>query len=192
MGKLKNFKSKTKLGDKYNDLTVVGVPFLKQVGSISRYFAEVQCQCGFKFTTDCTGLRNGGTNKCKNCSFKARSIRNTVPQIEQIFRRLVLDRSIKKGLGHVSITAQDYFRIASQNCYYCGDPPKEIREFKDRKYVNTEKICLSGLDRIDSKKGYHLDNVVPCCTSCNYAKHKLSQEDFLNKIVKIYKNRILK
>lgn len=192
MRKLKNFKSKTRIGDKHGKLTVIDEPYSTDHLKNNHFYCKVKCECGTIFTTKCTRLRNNNTFQCKNCGFKDRSIRNTVPQIEQIFRRLVLDRSVKKNLGFVSITAQDYFRITSQNCYYCGDPPKEVREFKNRKYVNTEKIVLNGMDRVDSNKGYHLDNIVSCCTSCNYAKHKLSQKEFLDKISKIYKNRILK
>lgn len=56
------------------------------------------------------------------------------------------------------------------------------------KYNNTEPLYLNGIDRVDSNKGYHIDNCVPCCTSCNYAKHKLSQKEFYDKIKKIYHN----
>ena len=49
----------------------------------------------------------------------------------------------------------------------------------------------NGIDRIDSSKGYSVDNCVPCCAKCNYAKHDLSIDDFKNHIEKIYKHLFL-
>lgn len=46
-------------------------------------------------------------------------------------------------------------RFLDQPCYYCGHP------------LNETGI---GLDRLDSDRGYVLDNVVPCCGTCNMAK----------------------
>lgn len=46
------------------------------------------------------------------------------------------------------------------------------------------------MDRVDSKKGYLINNVVACCWNCNKAKASLSQEDFLRLIENIYNNRI--
>ena len=40
-------------------------------------------------------------------------------------------------------------------------------------------IATIGLDRIDSSKGYSIDNVVPCCQACNVAKLRMSPEDYL-------------
>lgn len=54
-----------------------------------------------------------------------------------------------------------------------------------------KKLCLycgdvsTGIDRIDSKIGYSISNMVPCCDFCNYAKHKLTVLDFTNHINKI-------
>jgi hypothetical protein len=50
----------------------------------------------------------------------------------------------------------------------------------------------SGIDRLDSTKGYLFGNVVPCCYSCNIMKSILSVEDFFNQLKKIYKFYVLK
>lgn len=52
--------------------------------------------------------------------------------------------------------------LIKRNCYYCG-------------------LEGGGIDRVDSAKPYSEDNCRPCCTSCNYAKHTLSLELFLEK-----------
>lgn len=37
---------------------------------------------------------------------------------------------------------------------------------------------LNGIDRVDSTQGYTLENSVPCCRWCNYAKRHEPVEDF--------------
>lgn len=59
---------------------------------------------------------------------------------------------------------KDFFKQHFQNnCHYCGD-----------------KINKIGFDRIDSNKGYSLDNVVDCCEQCNRMKWILPQKEFID------------
>lgn len=52
----------------------------------------------------------------------------------------------------------DEFHRKRGPCFYCsGDPPE----------------TGAGLDRIDNSKGYTFDNVIPCCTNCNYLRSDL-------------------
>lgn len=53
-------------------------------------------------------------------------------------------------------------------CYYCGDKTNGI-----------------GIDRLDNKIGYEMDNLVPCCYRCNIMKHISSKDEFLSHIKKI-------
>jgi len=63
------------------------------------------------------------------------------------------------------ITEDDYNRITSQGCTYCG-------------LMNTKYI---GLDRIDSSKGYTKENLTGACVSCNFVKRKYDLSTFLKK-----------
>ena len=45
---------------------------------------------------------------------------------------------------------------------------------------------------MDNEKGYTFDNVVPCCSICNYAKKSMSKEQFLQWIKRIYINQYRK
>lgn len=54
--------------------------------------------------------------------------------------------------------------ISSNKCHYCSGPLPETKV---------------GLDRLDNYKGYHLDNVVPCCRYCNQMKSNIyTYEEF--------------
>jgi hypothetical protein len=63
--------------------------------------------------------------------------------------------------------AQGLFTTA---CSYCGAVPSPF----------------TGIDRIDSMKGYVKENCAPCCGYCNFMKGTLSREDFLARIERIH------
>ena len=58
-------------------------------------------------------------------------------------------------------------------CSYCG--------------TNIETV---GIDRVNNTKGYIFDNCVPCCEPCNRAKLKMTLEEFLDWIVRVYSHSI--
>jgi len=63
----------------------------------------------------------------------------------------------------------------TQPCHYCGDMPNGK---------------LNGIDRQDSSVGYTIENIVPCCPTCNYAKLEMSPEEFIwhcNKVAQFNK-----
>ena len=71
----------------------------------------------------------------------------------------------------------DYYRLVQANCAYCDSKPSNGREFK-----------WNGLDRINSAKGYSLDNVLTSCRFCNSLKGSMKSEtwfDFLNAVKKL-------
>lgn len=187
---MKNHRIKElKVGDKFGELTVISADYIYAKIKARRISYKVACTCGGEFYAVATKLRTGVITSCKDCSFKHReTTRDQVTQIEQLFTRYILNRVIGKDI-EVSINPEQYGQLAMQDCYYCGEPPRSVDRFLSRKYVNTEPICINGIDRLDSNKGYELGNCVPCCVSCNYAKHKLSQHDFYAKVIKIY-NRL--
>lgn len=60
----------------------------------------------------------------------------------------------RRGL-ETDLTEIQFLALRAQDCNYCqGALP----------------VSGCGLDRIDNKKGYLVDNVLPCCAACNKAK----------------------
>lgn len=100
------------------------------------------------------------------------------------------------------LSFEDCLILFKQNCYYCGDYPVErqtihpsdIKNNKNKfKSKNKDKFVLiaNGIDRIDSSKGYTIENCQPCCEQCNRMKLDYTQEEFINKVNKIYKNFLI-
>ena len=67
-----------------------------------------------------------------------------------------------------NITFEEFMSFWQQPCSYCGDEIKTI-----------------GVDRINSSTGYDLDNLVPCCSRCNWMKSDLSTDAFIEHCKKI-------
>lgn len=84
-----------------------------------------------------------------------------------------LKASAKQRNIPIRLMAYEYESLLSQGCHYCGTS-----------LVSQNGTCL---DRLDSNKGYTLQNVVPCCGICNRAKGVLSFDEFVSWIEKAYK-----
>ena len=91
------------------------------------------------------------------------------------YRYYYFKKQAQKTHRKVEISLQCFTLLTRSGCYYCGT-----------KVVSTG----SGLDRIDSNKGYLIDNVVTCCHPCNWMKRNLSVKDFLAHIRRIISHGI--
>lgn len=81
--------------------------------------------------------------------------------------RMLRSSASAKNL-ELSLTKDEALALISGTCIYCG--------------VN-EPI---GIDRVDSLKGYTIENSVSCCSTCNYMKRRMTVKDFLSHIQRIY------
>ena len=94
-----------------------------------------------------------------------------------------------------ALTKEEFLSIASKNCHYCGEPPKErtystsfrrdTKTLGERRTVQVVKFTSNGVDRIDSSEGYRVDNCVPCCSDCNWAKRTRTPEEFVSHSMKV-------
>lgn len=84
-----------------------------------------------------------------------------------------------------NLTLEDFIKISTGNCIYCGQHAT-IQSRKQSGCKNSLSDYFNGIDRIDSSKGYSVDNCVPCCSYCNMMKMHYSKEDFLKQVEKIY------
>lgn len=98
------------------------------------------------------------------------------------------------------ITFDNFVELSQQDCFHCGSNVKisgmTQKRFADKRHngkkIKTDIINASfqyhGLDRIDNNRGHTLDNVVPCCWSCNNLRGNRNINDFLNHISRIVEN----
>ena len=67
-----------------------------------------------------------------------------------------------------TITKEDYENIIHKDCFLCGKQNNENH--------------INGIDRMDSNKGYVLDNINACCSECNFMKRDYNYNIFISKL----------
>lgn len=71
----------------------------------------------------------------------------------------------KRGIAY-ELTPDETQQIINSKCFYCNHKPPDCQ--------------LNGIDRLDSKRQYELDNCVACCSMCNYMKACYDPLVFIN------------
>lgn len=77
------------------------------------------------------------------------------------YRAGAVNRSLEFEIDSLTFNSLKF-----QPCYLCGIVPVDGKE--------------NGIDRIDNKQGYLVENCAPCCGTCNFMKWAFDLEDFKN------------
>lgn len=176
-GCLRNFDL---VGQKFNKLTAI-----EKINKDGRNYYRCKCDCGNESTVSTSKLRKKQTKSCGKCIRKGKPQPKLRKQPGESLRNNTYlqykNRASRKELDF-TLSKDTVFRLFSMNCHYCGSPPSNVAKGK-RHYG---KFTYSGIDRIDSSKGYIEENVVACCKTCNYTKHTMGYEEFKDWIKKVY------
>lgn len=71
-----------------------------------------------------------------------------------------------------TLTFEQFMIFWQKQCYYCNC-----------------KIDTIGIDRLDSTKGYTLENIVPCCAEHNRMKLNFSLDEFILNCKKVIEHQ---
>lgn len=166
-------------GKVFGKLTVID---FSHVDKHSRAFWNCICECG-ELTKNATATLNcGNATQCFKCGRKFKEQGHAgLSKIIKEYQYGARDRGLCWEL-----TRDDVAFITKQNCTYCGCEPSRV--MKTDSLTDHGHYVYNGIDRVDSTKGYIIDNVVACCTKCNWMKSNLSINDFKEHIMKIYNN----
>jgi len=151
-----------------------------------------QCECGNTTIVNGNSLRKGNTKSCGCLQRERISESRALPKGIAVFNKLLLTMKINANKGGLEWDLSDerVKELISQPCHYCGALPSSHKSYLTRK-LNGD-FPSNGLDRVDNEKGYAEDNVVPCCSICNYAKSSMAISKFKKQIKDIYNYFILK
>lgn len=153
------------LGQTFGELTVTEL-----LGRAGKYHHRVKvlCSCGTEKTALLADLRAGRT---KTCRMPGKHLSKVGAAFQAIYRDSYKFRAKQKGLTF-ELTEEQFLELSQRNCHYCGAEPSGTSKSRYDIFI------YNGLDRKDSKLGYTLVNVVPCCSICNHAKHTMSYDTF--------------
>jgi hypothetical protein len=140
---------------------------------------EIQfvCRC-----MDCGNERDYRVSSLKRKSAGGCCLRYNARKKDTALRDLYIHtKCIARNKGRIfDLSLEDFKKITSEPCFYTGRYPNN--QWK----TNYDSYTYNGLDRVDNKKGYTIENVVPCCKEANRAKSTLSLEEFKNLINDLY------
>jgi len=167
-----------RIGERYGRLVI-----LDKVGRAKNGSPIVRCQC------DCGVIKDynignitypdmKGTKSC-GCYRKELHSSKDVWQTEY---NAYIGNTIKKRGWNFPLTIDEFKLLCSSNCFYCGCHPQSP--------MDVGNGVKNGIDRINNSIGYELSNCVPCCWTCNRMKGKMSHDEFICHIQKIYKHNI--
>lgn len=160
---------------------------------------KVRCtKCGKEQIQSISNMKKHKTDKCFYCD-NPNYIVNP-KRVGKVHMSNIEDRMYSYYKGHVLshnktgkfkeflLTQQEYSNLIHQNCYYCGQEPSADNQWNksNKRQFDPTIVKINGIDRIDSNKGYTIDNCVPCCPQCNRMKLDYTTEQFLSKVKQIY------
>lgn len=164
-------------GKKFGRLTVIAFSH-KSKGSL-----HWKCIC------DCGNFKNVRSNLLKNGSISSCGCALT----KLLPGKAAINSAIKGYIGGAKtrdlewkLSNSEIMALFRSNCTYCKAPPSLVVKHKNGNFTR------NGIDRIDSKKGYFMGNVQPCCPTCNRAKGTLTHDEFLLYLRRIMLNGIIK
>lgn len=157
-------------GDRFNRLTAVSYD---HTGKHSRRHFRFRCDCGREIVVSAEAVISGNTKSC-GCIRRDSCIkRYGLPPGRAAMRQLIL-QSYKRHGRQWKLTDDQFYDISQRDCFYCGAKPHRVK----RSVNGTGDFTYNGVDRVDSRKGYTVGNVVPCCRRCNTAKSDMTTAEF--------------
>ena len=187
------FKDRT--NDKHGRLTVVSHA---GKGHRNKHLWLCMCECGNEKIVVSDNLSSGKSNSCGclKADFLAR--KGNQYGIHEDREKVLLKvqyshlKRRDKSKGFVDTISFDVFSSLSKSpCKYCGlgyskEIEDRLNESKKQKRLSDHILRCNGIDRVDSSKGYSVENSVPCCKFCNTAKNTMSENDFYKWVKMVY------
>lgn len=155
-------------GNKYGNLTVVSESEERAEDRSLRWKVVCSVCDGISYKTS-SDLKRGRTSCLSICKDNI-SINSPIKCIFSNYKRNANKRQLD-----FQLTFSEFKQMILRNCNYCSSPPRSFFKKKRGKVG----VHYNGIDRVDSSKGYTVNNTVTCCKFCNLAKNRFSVEEFL-------------
>lgn len=135
------------------------------------------CKCGKVKSVQAGLLTSGNTKSCGCYGTEKRKARRISTHHSEVTAVILGYKRHASARGFMWELDREFVsKLILKACYYCDSPPSNFMKTKN----SIVGLAFNGIDRVDSKSNYTVDNVVPCCKFCNIAKQNYKVEDFLN------------
>lgn len=144
---------------------------------------ECLCTCGKQRYVSSSKLLRGEVTSCgeKPCDKHF----TTLSKYQRVINRFYSSYRLPASYRNLAfaLTVDEFISCIRKPCYYCGET-NNIIKVNDGKSINVQ-LRANGIDRKDNSIGYTLDNIVPCCSICNYAKRILTADEYITHCKKV-------
>lgn len=147
---------------------------------------KCKCECGNEMIVTGNRLLTSNTKSCGCYNKEVISLPIGIASKNKVYG--AYKRNAGRRGVEFSLSKEELYRLMSLNCFYCGRPPSNFYRLQN----GNGGTIYSGIDRIDSGKGYTESNCVPCCAKCNYAKRLMSYDEFKDWIFTVADHMISK
>lgn len=166
MGKFKDIT-----GLKINRLTILNIKDRIKSGNTLKIRWNCLCSCGNLFFARGDQILNNSTKSCGCLNNEKRKQNSNKRKLPVLIAKMNLKigkykTEARRRQRAWSLTNQEAYTLFQNNCFYCNKEPND----------------LNGIDRVNNKEGYTLDNTVSCCSICNTMKMDLNVNRFINHI----------
>jgi hypothetical protein len=182
------YENQFQLGQKFGKWEIISTDIILHEKTKESQI-KCQCECGFKKPVYCLTLIKGQSTACFNCGHGNKGENNAkwkgYKEVPGSFINRITSRS-KKANREVEITAKDIYNLwikQNKKCALSGLIISFINTnpgTPDKPWSKYDLVCTASLDRIDSNKGYTLDNIQLVHKDVNMIKKEYDQDYFLN------------
>lgn len=158
----------------------------KKRNSACQIIWKCQCNCGKIVFVSGTNLRVGKTKSCGCLRIEKMQLNKGMSARNSLYRNY--KAGAKRRKLKFKLLINQFTKLTKQVCYYCGIKPQQIylKDYKEYRYNGN--YIYNGIDRINSNKGYEINNVVTCCKDCNIAKQRMTIRKYKLFIKRVYNN----
>lgn len=148
----------------------------------ARRYWKCLCDCGNTTVVETTHLKTGHIKSCGCLAAENRKKRylgkgvSSFNSLFGLYQKLAAERNLL-----FTLSRKQFEDLILGCCFYCGIIPNQWGCKKD--------VLHHGIDRVNNTKGYTIDNCVSCCKTCNCAKSKMPQQEFLDWIERVHNFR---
>lgn len=177
-------KTRYYIGQRFNFLVIIS---LEKIDSKKRKFFKCKCDCGNEKIIQGSLMSSGNTKSCGCYGKKIRKDKRISDNHTEVSAIIFQYKRHAKTRGlNFNLSRQDVIDIIHKNCFYCGIKPSNTMKTKNS---ISNGLKFSGIDRVNSSVDYTINNVVPCCKMCNYAKSNYTKEVFLEWITRAFNHQ---
>lgn len=191
------YDGKFKIGDKYKKWTIIDDKL--NYNSKHEAYITAQCECGAIKNISCYHLLKQNSTGCFNCGHGNKGELNSkwtgYKEVPGTFIARIKQRALKIEVD-LNINSEDIYNLWIKQNKKCALSGLDIDFINlnlgnpNRRSSKYDLICTASPDRIDSNKGYTLDNVQLVHKDINIMKNEYSQDYFIKLCQSVTKNNI--